>query len=157
MTARLPPREKGANACTIGYDMLARVFFALFFGYADLKGVQIMTPEACIKMSREAGVAATLKQFGEIPRVRLPMSGDFLARSIEDFPLSVRSRNALMRAGLYTVDKLTDFIQANGGLNGIRNLGKVSIQEIKLTLTEAAYELLTERERVEFWEYALNS
>ena len=31
MTARLPPREKGANACTIVYDMLARVFFALFF------------------------------------------------------------------------------------------------------------------------------
>lgn len=32
MTARLPPGEKGANACTIGYDMLARVFFALFLG-----------------------------------------------------------------------------------------------------------------------------
>ena len=116
-----------------------------------------MTTEACIRMSKEVGVAVALKQFGEIPRVRLPMSGDFLSKSIEEFPLSVRSRNALMRAGLHTVDKLTDFIQANGGLNGIRNLGKVSIQEIKLTLTEAAYEHLTEQERIEFWEYALNN
>ena len=115
-----------------------------------------MTTEACIRMSKESGVAATLKQFGKLPRVRLPMSGDFLAKSIEDFPLSVRSRNGLMRAGLYTVDKLTDFIQANGGLSGIRNLGKVSIQEVKLTLTEAAYEQLSDKEKVEFWEYALS-
>ncbi len=116
-----------------------------------------MTTEACIKMSKESGVAATLKQLGEIPRVRLPMSGDFLSKSIEEFPLSVRSRNALMRAGLHTRNKLTDTIQANGGLNGIRDLGKVNIQEIKLTLTEAAYEHLTEQERVEFWQYALNN
>ena len=114
-----------------------------------------MTTEACIKMSKESGVAATLKQFGEIPRVRLPMSGDFLARSIEDFPLSVRSRNALMRAGLYTVDKLTEFIQENGGLTGIRNLGKVSIREIKLILIEAVYEQLTEQEKTDFWNYIL--
>lgn len=115
-----------------------------------------MTTEACIRMSKEAGVAATFHQLGRIPRVRLPLSGDFLSKSIEELPLSVRSRNALMRAGLYTVDKLTEFIQTNGGLSGIRNLGKVSIQEVKLTLTEAAYEQLTEREKIEFWEYALS-
>ncbi len=115
-----------------------------------------MTTEACIRMSKESGVATALKQFGAIPRVRLPMSGDFLAKSIEELPLSVRSRNALMRAGLYTVDKLTDFIQENGGLTGIRNLGKVSIQEVKLTLIEAAYELLSDREKAEFWEYAIH-
>lgn len=78
-----------------------------------------MTTEACIRMSKESGVTAALKQFGEIPRVRLPMSGDFLSKSIEDLPLSVRSRNALMRAGLYTVDKLTDYIKENGGLTGM--------------------------------------
>lgn len=115
-----------------------------------------MTAEACMRMSKEAGVAAVLKQFVEMPRVRLPMSGDFLAKSIEELPLSVRSRNALMRAGLYSVDKLTDFIKENGGLTGIRNLGKVSIQEVKLTLTEAAYERFTEQEKVEFWNYALS-
>jgi len=116
-----------------------------------------MTTEACIRMSKESGVAAALKQFGEILRVRLPMSGDFLSKSIEDLPLSVRSRNALMRAGLYTVDKLTDFIKENGGLNGIRNLGRVSIQEVKLTLIEAAYEQLTEQEKTEFWDYTLRN
>ncbi len=115
-----------------------------------------MTAEGCIRISKESGVTAALKQFGEIPRVRLPMSGDFLSKSIEELPLSVRSRNALMRTGLYTVDKLTDFIQENGGLTGIRNLGKVSIQEIKLKLIEAVYEHLSEREKIEFWEYALN-
>ena len=116
-----------------------------------------MTTEACIRMSKESGVTAALKQFGEIPRVRLPMSGVFLSKSIEDLPLSVRSRNALMRAGLYTVDKLTDFIKENGGLTGIRNLGKVSIQEVKLTLIEAAYEQLTEEEKTEFWDYTLRN
>lgn len=115
-----------------------------------------MTTEACIRMSRESGVAATLKQTGAYPRVRLPMSGEFLAKTIEELPLSVRSRNALMRGGLDTIGKLTDYIGEKGGLSGIRNLGKVSIQEVKLTLTEAAYRQLTEQEKIEFWNYTLS-
>ena len=115
-----------------------------------------MTTDACLRMSKEYGVSAALKQFGEIPRVRLPMSRDFLSRSIEELPLSVRSRNALMRAGLHTVDKLTEFIEENGGLAGIRNLGKVSIREVKLTLIQAAYEQLTEKERAVFWGFVLH-
>ncbi len=115
-----------------------------------------MTTEACIRMSRESGLAAVFGQLGRVPRIRLPMSRAFLATSIEELPLSVRSRNALMRAGLNTVDRLAEFIRANDGLSGIRNLGRVSILEVKLTLAEAAYEQLSDREKAEFWEYALS-
>ncbi len=115
-----------------------------------------MTTDACLRMSKEFGVTATLKQFGEMPRVRLPMSGNFLSRSIEELPLSVRSRNALMRAGLYNVDRLAEFIEENGALVGIRNLGKVSIREVKLALIQEAYEQLTEKEKAEFWRFVLH-
>ncbi len=116
-----------------------------------------MTVEACIRISREAGVTAAFKQLGRIPRVRLPMGRELLSKQIEELPLSVRSRNALMRAGLDTVDKLTDYLQENKGLTGIRNLGKVSINEIKLKLIEAAYEQFTEQEKQGFWLYALSN
>ena len=116
-----------------------------------------MTAEACVRMSKETGVGAVFIQLGRVPRVRLPMGRDFLSRQIEELPLSVRSRNALMRAGLDTVDKLTDYLQENKELTGIRNLGRVSINEIKLKLIEAAYELFTEQEKQEFWIYALSN
>ena len=115
-----------------------------------------MTAEACVRMSKESGVEATFRKLGRTPHVRLPMSRVLLERPTDELPLSVRSRNALMRAGLFTVDRLTDFIQENGGLTGIRNLGKVSIQEVKLTLIQAAYDQLSEKEKIEFWNYALS-
>lgn len=42
MTARQPPGEKGAKACTIGkYPVSRRVFLRLFFGSKKKKGAKI--------------------------------------------------------------------------------------------------------------------
>ncbi len=113
-----------------------------------------MTPEECKKRAEEAGVAAVLSEVGRNARVRLPMSSDFLALTIDELPLSVRSRNALMRCGLDTIGKLVAFIRENESLSNIRNLGKKSIYEVKTVLTEAAYGHLSEKEKVSFWMFA---
>ena len=110
-----------------------------------------MTPEACMKKAEEAGVAAVLKSLGGQSRVRLPMSADFLALPVDDLPLSVRSRNALMRSDLTTVGKLVNYIKGNDSMSNIRNLGKKSIHEVKTVLTEAAYSQLTDSEKLAFW------
>ena len=42
MTARQPPGEKGAKACTIGNNPVSRrVFLRLFFGSKEKKGAKI--------------------------------------------------------------------------------------------------------------------
>ena len=113
-----------------------------------------MTPEICLKKAEELGVSAVLQGIGGKVRVRLPMSNGFLAASIDDLPLSVRSRNALMRSGLDTIGKLVQYIRENDAMSNIRNLGKKSVHEVKTVLTEAVYHQLTEQEKLMFWVYS---
>ena len=113
-----------------------------------------MTPKECMKKAEEIGVAAVLQSFGGTARVRLPMSDSFLALSVDELPLSVRARNALMRSSLNTIGKLVDYIRENGSMSHIRNLGKKSIYEVKMVLSEAAYNHLTEQEKLAFWMFA---
>ena len=106
-------------------------------------------------MEKEYGVAYTLQNLGKAPQVRLPMDKRFLAQPIDNLTLSVRARNALMRAGLDTVYKLVAYIREHGGLDNIRNLGKKSILEVKLELVSAAYSRLTDQEKQDFWRYTV--
>ena len=110
-----------------------------------------MTPEICMKKAEEVGVSAVLKSIGGKTHIRLPMSHSFLDSPLDDLPLSVRSRNALMRCSLDTIGKLVGYIQENDSMSNIRNLGKKSIYEVKTVLTEAAYSHLTEPEKLAFW------
>lgn len=54
--------------------------------------------------------------------------------AIEDLDLSVRSYNCLKRAGITTVDELTD--KTENEMNKVKNLGKKSLKEIKEKLAE---------------------
>lgn len=54
--------------------------------------------------------------------------------AIEDLDLSVRSYNCLKRAGITTVDELTD--KTENEMNRVKNLGKKSLKEIKEKLNE---------------------
>ena len=65
-----------------------------------------MTPEACMKKAEETGVTAVLQEIGGRVRIRLPMSDAFLSLPVDELPLSVRARNALMRSNLDTIGKL---------------------------------------------------
>ncbi len=114
---------------------------------------EILTPEFCMRWAEESGVPAVLKLFGDKNHVRLPMSSSFLDMPVDELALSVRSRNALMRANLDTIGKLVNYIREDDSMSGIRNLGKKSIFEVKTVLTEAAYNQLTEQERISFWNY----
>ncbi len=85
---------------------------------------------------------------------------DFEAFSCSAVEASKHGANlitAFWQSFLAAAAKLTDYIRQNGALPGICNLGKVSIWEIKLPLTEEAYELLTEQEKTEFLDYALSN
>ena len=53
---------------------------------------------------------------------------------IEDLDLSVRSYNCLKRAGIQTVDELTQ--KTEDEMMKVRNLGKKSLKEVKDKLTE---------------------
>ena len=57
-----------------------------------------------------------------------------LEMTVEELDLSVRSYNCLKRAGINTVEELTDKTEAE--MMKVRNLGKKSLTEIKQKLTE---------------------
>ena len=116
-----------------------------------------MTPELCMKKAEKEGVSAVLQSMDRKVYVRLIMRKSFLDLPLDELPLSVRSRNALMRNGLNTIGRLVDYIEKNDSMSSIRNLGKKSICEVKSLLTEAAYDRLNEKEKLEFWQYTLNS
>ena len=105
-----------------------------------------MTGEELYKLSKEIGFTTVLCGAGVTPAVRLPMSNDFLDEDIDILELSVRSWNALMRPGLTTVRALVNRLQEPRQLTDIRNLGRKSVAEIKMKLTEHAYSRLTEWE-----------
>ena len=57
-----------------------------------------------------------------------------LEKSIDDLELSVRSYNCLKRANIHTVGQLTE--KSEDDMMKVRNLGKKSLDEVKLKLTE---------------------
>ena len=87
--------------------------------------------------------------FGAGTRISIPFSEKACSTRIADLNLSVRSQNGLMRAGLTTVDKVIDYIQA-GKLLSLRNLGVNSKAEINVRISEFGYKCLSERKRKEF-------
>ena len=54
--------------------------------------------------------------------------------TIEDLDLSVRSYNCLKRAGIQTVDELTQ--RSEDEMMRVRNLGKKSLKEVKEKLID---------------------
>ena len=54
--------------------------------------------------------------------------------TIEELDLSVRSYNCLKRAGINTLQELTDKTESD--MMRVRNLGRKSLEEVKNKLTE---------------------
>ncbi len=65
-----------------------------------------------------------------------------LEMSIEELGLSVRSYNCLKRAGINTVQELTDKTEAQ--MMKVRNLGRKSLEEVKVKLTDLGLSLRNE-------------
>jgi DNA-directed RNA polymerase subunit alpha len=65
-----------------------------------------------------------------------------LEMTIEELDLSVRSYNCLKRAGINTVQELTDRSEAD--MMKVRNLGRKSLEEVKVKLTDLGLSLRKE-------------
>ena len=87
----------------------------------------------------------------------LPFNRRMSEVEIYEMNLSVRSSNGLMRAGIKTLGKLAELVALPNGLKSIRNLGAKSEKEILRSFVGLCYETLTYREKLEFWQKAINS
>ena len=67
-----------------------------------------------------------------------------LEMSIDDLELSVRSYNCLMRAGIYTVEELTN--KTPDDMMKVRNLGRKSLEEVLAKLKELGLQLNSSEE-----------
>ena len=74
---------------------------------------------------------------------------------IYEMNLSVRASNGLMRAGAKTLGKVAELVALPSGLRSIRNLGTKSEKEILRSFVELCYEKLNFREKLEFWQKAI--
>ena len=61
------------------------------------------------------------------------VNGKAINMSIDDLDLTVRSYNCLKRAGISTVEELTQ--KSEDEMSRVRNLGKKSLKEVKEKLT----------------------
>ena len=97
------------------------------------------------------GLAALLGYvFGDNIRVRLCYSLRDCGSSIDELNLSVRSQNALRRAGVMTLGELIDRLN-EGDIKSIRSLGRKSLSEIQTKIVVYGYDKLTYQERREFF------
>ena len=105
-----------------------------------------------IEAEKEFGLVPLInKAFGKNVKVNLVFSKKVCEESIDELMLSVRSSNALKRAGILTIGEVIDTIDA-GALNSLRNLGTKSRNEIQTKILVFGYDDLTEKEKAEFFE-----
>ena len=105
-----------------------------------------------IEAEEEFGLVPLInKAFGKNVKVNLGFSKKVCEESIDELMLSVRSSNALKRAGILTIGEVIDTIDA-GALNSLRNLGTKSRNEIQTKILVFGYDDLTEKEKAEFFE-----
>ena len=110
---------------------------------------------ALIKSEKDIGLVDTLDQFyGSNIRVKIGYSHKVCEVSIDEMQLSVRSWNALRRAGVSTIGEVIDLIMQDG-LVKIRNLGRISMSEIKTKILAEGFNDLSVTEKVAFFEYLI--
>lgn len=110
-----------------------------------------MTGRELREAADRQGILTVVEQNGRELAVEIPLDREFLAVPLSELNLSVRAYNGLMRAKIDTIDKLSETIMSEGGLQGIRNLGKTSIYEIKTVLLSESYNRLSDGMKTEFW------
>lgn len=87
--------------------------------------------------------------FGKGCKIELGYTQKLCDTEVKDLDLSVRSYNALMRAGCHTVGQAISAINENK-LMSVRNLGIKSVAEIRRFILEYGYTQASERRKKEF-------
>ena len=99
--------------------------------------------KACLEQGLVSALAGNL---GRNINVSLWFSVTACDAGIEQLELSVRSYNALRRAGIETVSQLVVGFN-EGRIKSVRNLGAKSFREIQTRILVYGFELLTEKEK----------
>lgn len=104
------------------------------------------------KTEEQSLVEALYHVFRKNINVQIGFSAGDSASGIEVLALSVRSYNALCRAGIMTLGELIARLN-EGTLKGIRNLGAKSYSEIQTRMMVYGFDHLSEREKNNFFLY----
>ncbi|MCI7249282.1 MAG: hypothetical protein MR492_06885 [Clostridiales bacterium] len=102
--------------------------------------------KACLEQGLVSALAGNL---GRNINVSLWFSVTACDAGIEQLELSVRSYNALRRAGIETVSQLVVGFN-EGRIKSVRNLGAKSFREIQTRILVYGFEQLTEKEKRHF-------
>lgn len=105
-----------------------------------------------VKLSEHNGFIQTVySEFGKSVNVSIPISEKDMDTDITELNLSVRAFNGLKRRGVSTVRDLVGLIE-NGELICVRNLGRLSVSQIKTIVLDYCYYQLTDREKIVFFQ-----
>ena len=105
-----------------------------------------------VKLSEHNGFIQTIySEFGKSVNVSIPISEKDMDTDITELNLSVRAFNGLKRRGVSTVRDLVGLIE-NGELICVRNLGRLSVSQIKTIVLDYCYYQLADREKIVFFQ-----
>ena len=110
----------------------------------------MMAEQKMMELINERGLIQAIHDvYGNGINVEIGFSAAACETSIDDINFSVRSQNALKRAGLFTVRSVIEAI-SDDGLLQIRNLGRKSMNEIKTRILAFGYDHLSTVGKEEF-------
>lgn len=92
-------------------------------------------------------VEEIVKERGEHFRYPVYMNEKFMNTSLEDMELSARAHHCLQRAGYKTIGDLVLKIEGKADLLKIRNMGKLSANEVMMNLCCYQFSLLNEENK----------
>ncbi len=105
-----------------------------------------------VKLSEQNGFIQTVySEFGKAVNVSIPISENDMDTDITELNLSVRAFNGLKRRGVSTVRDLVGIIE-NGELICVRNLGRLSVSQIKTLVLDYCYYQLNDGEKIVFFQ-----
>ena len=110
---------------------------------------------ALYNKAEKLGVWELLQSAFPYEAFALPFKRRMSEVEIYEMNLSVRASNGLMRAGAKTLGKVAELVALPSGLRSIRNLVTKSEKEILRSFVELCYEKLNFREKLEFWQKAI--
>ena len=114
-----------------------------------MRETKTMTQEILKEMSKymEGSMEGLIRERGDRFRYPVYMSAALLDKSIEEMELSVRAHHCLQRAGFHTVGDLVSEIDGREDLMKIRSMGKLSANEVMVSLCCFQYSLLNEEKK----------
>ena len=105
-----------------------------------------------VKLSEQNGFIQTVySEFGKAINVSIPINPNDMNTDIAELNLSMRAFNGLIRLGVLTICDLVRIIE-NGELTCVRNLGRLSVSQIKTIVLNRCYKQLSNSEKVVFFQ-----